>query len=317
MAFSDETKENINDMIFKNYNFNSQNENILIYGLEEYSEEYFIRKLLEKMYGEIKIVKDEYEIQNYNKSKINIKKSDNHIEFNPLNSGSDRYALSSLLEDFGTNQMINMVISGTKNNKRTIIINKIDDLNYYCQASLRRNMEKYSNLTNFILISKNLSKVTEPIRSRCSLVTIEDFDINKVLKKIFNNYKEKDTIENLSQAILSYETERLNLGKIKGLKDYVQQIFNVHKLSFNEEFIKKLKVIIYNIYISNYSLDDILIEVNNYIMKLDIKNELKYLLLNELIKTNHNLNLGKRYLIHFENLFIKIFHILSINKIKL
>lgn len=316
MAFSFEVKEKINDKIFEDYNFDMKNENILIYGLEDYSEEYYIRKLLEKMYGNMEIIKEEYSIENYNKSKIEIKKSDNHIEFNPLNSGSDRYALSSLIEDFGTSQMVNMVVSGTKNNKRTIIINKIDDLNYYCQASLRRNMEKFSNVSNFILITKNLSKVTEPIRSRCSLITIEHFNKNKILKQIFPNFKnsEEDTF---SESILSYESNRLKLGKITTLKDYVHKIFNLYKSEFNKDLLKRLKVIIYNIYISNYTLDDILLSINNYIMKLDLEIDLKYLILKEIINTNKNLNLGKRYLIHFENLFIKIFKLLSINKIKL
>ncbi|ADO67363.1 putative DNA replication factor C subunit [Cafeteria roenbergensis virus] len=314
MAFSKETKEKINDLIFENYNFDEKNENIIIYGLEEYCEEYFIRKLLEKIYGEISIIKENYELENYNKTIIEIKKSDNHIEFNPLNSGSDRYALSSLMDDFGSNPMINMVIKGTKNNKRTIIINKIDYLNYYCQASLRRNMEKYSHVTNFILICQNLSKITEPIRSRCSLITMENFNKNKILKQVLPNFEEDDT-DNLSELILSNELKRLNLGEVKNLKNYINRIFNLHKLCFNDELIRKLKLLIYNIYISNYNLDDILIELNNYIMKLDIKIDLKYLILKEILKTNHNLNLGKRYLIHFENLFIKIFHILTINKI--
>jgi DNA polymerase III delta prime subunit len=155
MKLSSKYKEEINKRIFTDkFDFNHQN--LLIYGLEEYSESYYINKLLESLYGEMEIRKIEYEIDNYNKSNILIKQSDNHIEFNPSSSGSDRYALLSLIKDFGKSQMVNMVLEGTKNSRRTIIINKIDDLNYYCQASLRRNMEKYSSITNFILISSNL-----------------------------------------------------------------------------------------------------------------------------------------------------------------
>ena len=316
MSFSKETKYKINELIFKDFNFEIKNENILIYGLEEYSEEYFINKLLNKMYNVIDIKKELYEIENYNKSKIEIKTSTHHIEFNPTKSGSDRYALISLIKDFGKNQMINMVVSGTVNNKRTIIINKIDDLNYYSQASLRRNMEKYSNITNFILISNNLSKVTEPIRSRCSLLTIKEFDKKQILEKIYP--KIKITYDNsLSCNLLNYELDQLNLSKCNILQDYINNIFNLYKLSFSEIVIKKIKLIIYNIYISNYNLDDILIKINNYINNLDISINLKYLIIKEIIQTNSNLNLGKRYLIHIENLFIKIFKLFKINKIKL
>lgn len=316
MAFSLEMKEKINELIFENYDFNIKNENMLIYGLEEYSEEFFKKNLLKNIYGDITIKSELYEIENYNKTVIEIKKSDYHIEFNPSKSGSDRYALLGLIKDYGKSQMINMVISGTINNKRTIIINKIDDLNYYCQASLRRNMEKYSNVTNFILISKNLSKVTEPIRSRCSLLTIENFDKKKVLKKVFPDIKVNSDYS-LSHNLLNYELKRSKLGNSHNLEDYIIQIFNLQKQTFNEIIIKKLKLIIYNIYISNYSLDNIIIEISNYIIKSSLDINLKYSIFKEIVKTNNNLNSGKRYLIHFENLFIKIFKLLTINKIKL
>lgn len=316
MAFSESTKKEINEIIFEEngFDFSINHQNLLIYGVPEYSEGYLINRILENLYGELEVKKFEYEIENYNKSTIELKQSNYHVEFNPSNSGSDRYALISIIKDFGRNQMVNMVLENSKTNYRTIVINKIDDLNYYCQASLRRNMEKYSNITNFILISNNLSKVTEPIRSRCCIITMGklDNDINKkICKKLNCNYEENDLIN----ILLNEEMSRLKLGDIQSLKDYVNNLLSLNKEKFNERLIRKVKSIIYNLYISNYPLDSVLLEINNYIMKNELSVEIKYLISKIIIESNININMGKRYLIHLENLIFGIFNILNKNKI--
>ena len=61
------------------------------------------------------------------------------------------------------------MLSICKNMKlfKIVVIDKIDNLNYYAQASLRRTMEKYANTCKFIFISNQLSKIIEPLKSRC------------------------------------------------------------------------------------------------------------------------------------------------------
>lgn len=318
MAFEESNKEKINDLIFKDYNFNLNHQNLLIYGLDEYHEGYFINKLLANIYqDEIITEKLEHEIPNYNKTKINIKRSDYHVEFNPNNSGSDRYALLSLISEYGKNQMVNMIVSGAKNNRRTIIINKIDNLNYYCQASLRRNMEKYSNISNFILISSNLSKVSEPIKSRCSLITIKSLDEklkSQVLKSVFPKIKVNKK-KSICNNLLTFELNRLNLGKIIDLSDYINNLMLLVKEPFSNKQVRKIKNILYNLYISNFTLDSIILEINNYIILSKLDNKLKYLIFQEIIKTNITLNQGKRNLIHLENLVFKIYNLLIKNNI--
>ena len=312
MSLTGKYKEKINEYIFKD-GINYKHQNLLIYGLDEYCESYFLKKILESLYGELDTKKVDYEIDNYNKSNIVIKQSEYHIEFNPTNSGSDRYALISLIKDFGKSQMVNIVLEGTKNTSRTIIINKIDDLNYYCQASLRRNMEKYSNITNFILISSNLSKVTEPIRSRCCLITIPKLDIDRKSEILGKFYpKNKINVNNsLTDNLLEIDIDNLGLGKVINLENYIINLLKLSNSKFNENLIKKVKKLIYDLYISNYSLDSILLELNNKIMERNIEDDIKYDIMKYIIECNININLGKRYLIHLENLVIKIFKILK------
>lgn len=312
MALSGETKDKINERIFKKLGKVSH-QNLLVYGLDEYCERYFINKMLNDLYGDIKIKKLDYEIENYNKTNIVIKQSENHIEFNPLNSGADRYALLSLIKDFGKNQMVNVVLEGHKTKFRTIIINKVDDLNYYCQASLRRNMEKYSNITNFVLISSNLSKVTEPIRSRCCLVTIPKISAmekREIFSKIYPKNK-IDESKSLTENLLMIDMENYGLGKIVLLEDYILNLLKMYKIRFDVILIRKIKKLIYDLYISNFSLDSILLEITKQINLMKITDEKKYDIVKEIINCNMNINIGKRYLIHLENLVLKIFKILN------
>ena len=60
----------------------------------------------------------------------------------------------------------------TKRKFKIVLINCVDNLSYYAQASLRRTMEKYANTCKFIFICDQLSKIIEPLRSRCLCVRV-------------------------------------------------------------------------------------------------------------------------------------------------
>lgn len=316
-------KEKVNDLIFNDYNFSNKYSNMLVYGLEDINIDYFLRRTLEEIYGNIKITKSTYIIENYNsnKNEINIKESDYHIEFNPQSSGIDKYALLNLIKDYSHNQMVSIVIEDTKDNIRTFIINLVDELNYYAQACLRRNMEKFANITRFILVTKNLSKVSEPIRSRCSLITIPRLSTEmkkNIIKKIFITNKSKEKLykklnytKNISNIILDVELIDNNLNKQLLLKDYINKIFKYEKSKFNITVIKNIKKILHDIYISNYRLDDIILEINNNIIERDLDIQVKYNILKCIIDTNIRINQGKRYLIHLESLVFQIFNLLE------
>ena len=314
MSYLIKHKEKINEMIFEDYNFDNKYSNMLVYGLDDINIKYFLDSVLKNIYGKIKIKKSEYEIKNVDstKSSIEIKCSDYHIEWNPLDSGVDKYAFISLMSDYGENQMVNMVLEETKDYKRTIVINLIDNLNSYGQACLRRNMEKYANITRFILISKNLSKVSEPIRSRCSIVKIPKLSVEKkklIIKNLFGKKYDLDYNNDICKLILNVELLDKKLLKQKVLGDYIEKIFVYEKKELSLTVIKNIKKILYDLYISNYSLDNILIEINNYIINSKIDNKKKYDIVKRILETNININEGKRYLIHLESLIFYIFRI--------
>jgi replication factor C subunit 3/5 len=314
MSYLLKHKEKINEIIFDNYNFDNKYSNMLVYGLDDINIKYFLKCVLENIYGKIDIKKSDYEIKNVDNSKnsIEIKCSDYHIEWNPMDSGVDKYAFISLMSDYGENPMVNMVLEETKDYKRTIVINLIDDLNSYGQACLRRNIEKYANITRFILISKNLSKVSEPIRSRCSIVKIPKLSVEKkkiIVKNLFEKKYNLDYKNDICKLLLDIELLDRKLSKQKVLGDYIEKIFAYEKKELSLTVIKSVKKVLYDLYISNYSLDNILIEINNYVVNSKIENKKKYDIIKRILETNICINEGKRYLIHLESLVFYIFKI--------
>ena len=158
-------------------------QHLIIYGAHGCNKEYIVNYLLEKIYGKTaNDVKDvEYIVSGYSntKKKILIKQSKYHIVIEPKSNGFDKYLIQEIIQNYAKSEPLSII----KNRKlfKIVIINKIDNLSYYAQASLRRTMEKYSKSCKFILISDQVSKIIEPIRSRCLMIRIPFPSENQIL----------------------------------------------------------------------------------------------------------------------------------------
>ena len=171
-------------------------QHLLVYGPEGCGKEFIVKKLLDKIYGEkgTRVQDVEYTINSYGstKTKVTIKQSKYHIVIKPNNNGMDKYLIQEILQEYAKTNMLSIF----KNVKlfKTIIIDKIDNLSYYAQASLRRTMEKYANTCKFIFISNQLSKIIEPLKSRSLLVRVPLPNYSQMLNIILNISK----IENIN-----------------------------------------------------------------------------------------------------------------------
>jgi replication factor C subunit 3/5 len=68
---------------------------------------------------------------------------------------------------------------------KTVVLVEVDRLSRQAQAALRRTMEKYTRTCRLVLVCNSLSKVLEPVRSRCLLVRVASpsaDDIVRVLR---------------------------------------------------------------------------------------------------------------------------------------
>ena len=128
-------------------------QHLIIYGPPGSGKEYVINKLLENIFGKknVELKEIEYKLLGYSnlKTKITIKQSKHHIIFEPTSNGFDKYLIQEIIQDYAKSKMLN-ILKQIKMFK-IIVINKVDNLSYYAQASLRRTLEKYSNTCKFIL----------------------------------------------------------------------------------------------------------------------------------------------------------------------
>ena len=205
MFFIDEFKLNstkdilfnndIYDLLFNNYNYKNL-PNILFYGLNGSGKNTIINFLIKKIFNldNIQMYKSIYKISGYgnNTIEVEISNSDYHIIIEPNNTGFDKYLIQEIIKNYIKNKSI---INNNNISYKIIYIKNIDKLSYYAQTSLRCSMEKYSNYCKFILSSSNISKIIEPIISRCVLFKLKKPTNDICVNIITNICKKKNKIK--------------------------------------------------------------------------------------------------------------------------
>jgi replication factor C subunit 3/5 len=199
-----------NHIINNYFDYNNNFQHLILYGPSGSNKKFIVDKILENIYGKNEIeVKDiEYTITGYTNInvKVLIKQSKNHLVIEPNSNGFDKYLIQEIIQNYAKSQVLNIIKS--KKLFKIIVINKVYNLSYYAQASLRRTMEKYSNICKFILISDQLSTVIEPLRSRCLLIKVSLYSNSDILNiLLYISYKEKINIDfkNINNIIVKSE----------------------------------------------------------------------------------------------------------------
>lgn len=102
--------------------------------------------------------------------KIEFCQSDYHVLIEPCGTNHDKYILQEIIKNYITRQPYGMLKSSRP--FKTVVIYGTDTLSTTCQTSLRRTMEMYAKICRFVMISDNLSKIIDPLRSRCSVFCV-------------------------------------------------------------------------------------------------------------------------------------------------
>ena len=322
--------EIINDLdrcVLKYSNF----QHLIVYGSLNSNKENLVNLLLENIYGKNNIeLKDvEYTINGYGntKTKVNIKQSKYHIVIEPNSNGFDKYLIQEIIQDYAKTELLNIL--KYKKLFKVVVINKIDNLSYYAQASLRRTMEKYSDSCKFIFICDQLSKVIEPIRSRCILLKAKlpsQEQILNILLKIsikenikLKSYEYNQIIQRsefkVNTAIWLLELKKYGLSYDKNWDNLSEKIVSIilNRKNYNNikclSAIKNIREIFYTLFITNIPTQTIirniliklLEQVNDLSLKIDI---IEITSIFEL-----RLSQGTRNIIHFESFCIRLMYL--------
>ncbi len=301
---------------------------LLFYGPEGSGKEFMVDILLEKIFTKksTMLQETEYTINGYgnSKTKVMIKQSQHYIMIEPNNNGFDKYLIQEIIEDYAKSEIIQVL--KYKRLYKIVIINLIDNLSYYAQASLRRTMEKYANTCKFIFISNQLSKVHEPLKSRCMMIRVPSPSDNMIISTIMNiAYKEKikltggniiDIIttskNNINKAIgllelISYNIplDRMWYNVIQMLVEMIMNTKNYTKDGVND-MIENARLMLYQLFITNIDFHIVIKTILQEIKTKINNNKLIYMIVCETSKFENRICQGTRHIIHLEAYIIKL-----------
>jgi replication factor C subunit 3/5 len=259
-------------------------------------------------------------------NEVIVKQSDHHLIIEPNNNNFDRYLIQDIVKEYA--KKYPLYIYEKNRNFKTVQINNLDNLSYYAQTSLRRTIEKYSSTCRFVMWCYSLSKVIEPLRSRCLCIHVPTQNSDDLTEWTFNIA----SIENikLNCNTLDYIVESSN-GNLKDilwkldLYKYCNKVQNEYQkallLLINEIIegsnIEIIRDYIYKMLITNISsniiikdvLSIILLKINNY----PNSKELSTKIIDFASKFEYRLSKGRRDIIHIEAFMMSIINTLKQN----
>jgi replication factor C subunit 3/5 len=264
---------------------------------------------------------------------IEIVKSKYHLVIEPNNTGFDKYLIQEIAKEYAEQKLINMGYQ--KFPFKVILINNVDNLNIYAQASLRCTMEKYYKTCRFILCGTQTSKVMEPLTSRCLNIRIPApsneemtqliyhilLSENKLLKKstiaeivLHGQSNIKTTLWTLQMYL--YKITNFELGWKKSLNQLVEFAIEFKKSKpsiLTDKLIPKTRNILYDVFTTTIPGIEILYEI---IQQIITSQQFDNKLLDQIIQISSDvesrLNKGKRSIIHLDYFMCKVYQTIYI-----
>ncbi len=300
--------------------------NMIFYGPEGSGKNTMINIFLEMLFDETihKTKNTAYEVAGSG-SKKNIemiKQSNYHIVINPQNNNYDRYLIHHVVKEYAKRRSLNAF--KTNRSFKIVVINNLDNMLYYAQTSLRRTMERYNDKCRFIMQCTSLSKVIEPLHSRCVCICVPSPTDNELVRYLFkisayerlplSLEKYHDIIEqaggNIKKALwaLEYAKYKYDINT-----DYYDSINLIIKLIIELKLENTLQIrnIIFNLMITNLDGTTIMRTLIDKLICSDkISEKSKQKIIKETSDFEYQLIKGRREIIHFDALITSIMKIL-------
>jgi replication factor C subunit 3/5 len=299
---------------------------IIFYGPEGSGKKTLIKLLLKAIYGDnvLKTRNVNFNILgSANKiNEVTIKESDYHMVIEPNNNNFDRYLIQDLIMKYAERKQINFFVSNI--NFKTVVINNIDKMSYFAQTSLRRTMEKYSKNCRFIMWCHSLSKVIQPLISRCITINVPSPNNNDIFRYLLNISSKENIKLKINQIDYIIHNSK---GNIKTCLWYLQMIkFGVKCDDEYEEMNKdicdiimknslkdyyKIRELLYNILSTNIDVNEIITNIVLNICNRDIPEIIKFKIINQASIVTHNINRARREIIHLDHFILYIMNELN------
>ena len=258
-------------------------------------------------------------------NEVFVKQSDHHIIIEPNNNNFDRYLIQDIVKEYA--RRYPLCIFEKSRNFKMVQINNLDNLSYYAQTSLRRTIEKYSRTCRFVMWCYSLSKVIEPLRSRCLCIHVPTQTTDDLVQCAFNIA----SIQNikLNFPVLNYIIDSSN-GNLKDilwkldLYKYCGKVQNgyqkslialIDEITIGQD-IQIIRDYIYKMMITNISSNVIIKDILNIILtKLDDypdSKEKSTKIINFASNFEYRLSKGRRDIIHIEAFILNIMNVFKV-----
>lgn len=257
------------------------------------------------------------------KKEIEIMQSNYHIIIEPTNTNHDKYILQEIIKQYTMHKMFN--IFKTKRKFKTIVIHNIENLANNSQSALRRTMELYAKTCRFVMICNDLSKIFDPLKSRCRTFCVplpSEDDIHKVLTYIATmenmpvNFVDIDMIvkncdDNLKKAIWILDCKRFDVNEqiaLDKIFDHVVDlIMNIRKEKYMLRiFDNDIRSIIYKILITIIKGSEIITMLMNKLIRRINDDKINARIIQAASEAEYNLIHGRRDIIDIDFFIISV-----------
>lgn len=252
-----------------------------------------------------------------------IKQSNYHIVIEPNNNNFDRYLIQDVVKDYAKKIPLN--IFSAKKTFKTVLINNVDNLSYYAQTSLRRTMEKFSGTCRFVMWCRSLSRVIDPLRSRCYTFRINSPNDGEILEMIahisyyetmqltLQDYTKIIALSNgdIKKALWLLQLKKIGVSYSTSYDIIINKIIKL-LLTCNVNAILDIRLLLYNIMITNITGTQIMKDiVKKLFNNANIIEECKINIAEVAAKFEHNLIRGRREIIHLEGFVAGLMYVLN------
>ncbi|EGT47990.1 hypothetical protein CAEBREN_22178 [Caenorhabditis brenneri] len=289
-----------------------------------------IKCLLRELYGvgvdKTQLIMKSFTTPTNRKLEIQTVSSNYHVEMTPSDVGIyDRVVVQDIVKEMAQTSQIE---TSSQKPFKVVVLCEADSLTRDAQHGLRRTMEKYANNCKIILCCESLSRIIEPLQSRCIIINVpapSDDKMRAVINKIIeaekiqipSNILQKiiDKSEgNLRRAILTIEALKMeNESGISASAQiptaeweiYIQETARMILMKQTPDMILKVRERLYEVISRLIPTTVIFKKILEFLLP-SCPSAIVREVVSEAAKFEHRLILGQKPIFHFEG-FISSF----------